>query len=151
MELKKEHRRKKISDIIVENLGHVPSTGEEKRLHAAAVAVAGGDKQSDVERLYAVDQGKIQDYISRAFPDEADRFKFLEECAISNAILAQGHFAKNYTDLTPEGAARAFGIFAEKALSIRKARENGFQEAPVNVAVLLNLQQTLDRLTPKEI
>lgn len=148
MELKAEHRRVKISKVLVENIGHQPSTGKEKRLHAAAIAISAGDKPTDVEKLFAVSQGDIQNYISRAFPDDQDRFKFLEECAISNAIIAQGHFAENYRSLTPEGSARAFGIFAEKALAIRKARESGFQEAPVNVAILLNLQQTLEKLTP---
>lgn len=91
---------------------------------------------------------EIEAFVTRTFPDETDRFKFLEQCAISNAIICQGHFQEMHANMTAEGAARAFGIFADKALQIRKARESGFQEAPVNVSILISLQETLARLTP---
>lgn len=100
------------------------------------------------ETRYTTASKQIEEYVTRTFPDETDRFKFLEQCAISNAILAQGQFQRQHENLTAEGAARAFGIFADKALQIRKARESGFQEAPINVSILISLQETLARLTP---
>lgn len=146
MELKEQHRRQKISEKLQEEIGHKATSPKEQRVHAAATAILAGDKTVDVERSFGVQANEMQNYINRAFPDEGDRFKFLEDCAISNAILAQGHFMDNYKTMTPEGAARSFSLFAGQALAIRKARETQFQETPVNVQVLLNLEQTLNKI-----
>lgn len=148
MELREEHRRQKIAKELQTAIGHAPIDMKEKRVHGAATAVLAGDAPSDACRMFAVHQQEIVNYMNRAFPDDTDRFKFLEECALSNAIIAQGHFMQTYKEMTPEGAARAFGIFADKAIALKKARESGFQEAPVNVAVLINLQETLAKIVP---
>lgn len=89
----------------------------------------------------------LEKVLLRAFPIEEDRMRFLEECAISNAMLAQGRFVDTYSEMTPSEAAKAFALFTGKAIELRKARIADYREPQISIGVILNLQQTLEKLT----
>lgn len=147
----KQDQKASIAKAIELKMGRPPANATERRKRAASTAILAGDKPADVERVFGVAQSEITQYIRTVFPTEEDRFKFLEDCLLTNASLASSVFVKKYSELDAEGAARAMGIFAGKALEVKKARQAGFQEAPINVGVILNLQKTLDNLAAKQI
>ncbi len=149
----KPDQKAQIAKAIELKMGRPAANATEGRKRAALTSLLAGDKPSDVERVFGVAQTELTQYFKTVFPTDDDRFKFLEDCLLTNATLASSQFVKKYGELDAEGAARAMGIFAGKALEVKKARQAGFQEAPINVGVILSLQKTLDNLaTPvKEI
>lgn len=149
--LKEEHR-KKVSKKIDEAVGRPATTEKEERVRAATAAVLSGNSTfSEAQRLYAVKYNDIQKFLTATFQTEDDRYKFMEDCMLTNAMLATGVFQKKYGELSAIDAARAASIFADKAVTIKKAREAGFKEPPINIGVIVSLEKTLKALTPKII
>lgn len=142
-------RKKKIAKKIEEVAKRPPINAKEQRLRAAATATLAGDKNADVCRMFAVSQQEIVRYMRQLFPNEEDRFTFLEEVAITNASLAAKRFQDVFGELSAIDAARAFAAFSGKALEIRKAKESGFKEPEINVQTIVALQQTLSKLNEK--
>lgn len=145
--MKKDKLKDQVHKKIEKAMGRPALDAKEKRLKAATADFLAGDKITEVEKRYAVQAQELNKYIHKAFPQDEDRFKFLEDMMVTNATLAAGRFQDVFGEMNAEQAARAAGIFAGKALEIKKARENGFKEQPVQVGVILQLQETLDRLT----
>lgn len=148
-ELKSEHQRK-IAKKLDEVIGRPPADTKEKRLRAATTDILAGDKPTEVERLYALNNVEIQRFIKKTFPNDVDRYQFLEDCMLQNSMMAQARFAQVFGEMSAIDAARAATMFAGKAIEIRKARENGFKEAPLNVAVILSIEKTLQKLSINE-
>lgn len=145
--MKKDTLKSKVHKKIEKAMGRPPINAKEKRVQAATADFLAGDKITEIEKRYAVQAQELSRYLKKAFPDDEDRFKFLEEMMITNATLAAGRFQDVFGEMNAEQAARAAGIFAGKAIEIKKARESGFKEQPVNVGVILQLQETLNRLS----
>ena len=143
-----EQRKQQIAKELSKKVSR-PITAKEKRVQSAAVAHLAGDKIADIEKVYAVNLAEINRLLKKAFSSDEDRFKFLEECMMSNSVLAMGQFHKKYGEMTAIEAAKASTMFAGRALDIKKAREAGFKEAPINVGVIVALQKTLDGLQTK--
>lgn len=79
-----------------------------------------------------------------------EQYQFLEGCMIENAIKASSIFHDKHEEMTPMEAAKAASLFADRAVSIRKAHEADFKEPPVNVGIILKLQTTLNALSIQE-
>lgn len=149
--MKKDKLKDQVHQKLEKAIGRPPLDAKEKRVKAAAADFLAGDKITEVEKRYAVQAQELSRYIKKAFPQDEDRFKFLEEMMITNATLAAGRFQDVFGEMNAEQAARAAGIFAGKALEIKKARESGFKEQPVQVGVILQLQETLSKLTQQDV
>lgn len=149
--MKKDKLKDQVHQKLEKAIGRPPLDAKEKRVKAAAADFLVGDKITEVEKRYAVQAQELSRYIKKAFPQDEDRFKFLEEMMITNATLAAGRFQDVFGEMNAEQAARAAGIFAAKALEIKKARESGFKEQPVQVGVILQLQETLSKLTQQDV
>lgn len=144
----KEENVKAVAKQLEVAVGRPPEGAKENRTRAATAAVmAGAMTFADAERLYAVSQTEVRRFIERVFPTDDDKYAFLENCMISNAMLASSRFTQCFGELNAVDAARAAAIFAGKATDIRKAREAGFKEAPINVTTILALESTLRKLT----
>lgn len=143
----KQAQKDQIHKAIELQVGRPPVNAQESRKRAAMAEVLAGEPMADVERRYAIAQQELIRYIKQVFPTDQDRFEFLENCMLTNATLAGAKFVEGYSTMTAPEAAKAMAIFAKGALEIRKAREQGFKEAPVNVGIILTLQDTLSKLT----
>lgn len=146
----KQQHKDKIAKAIEIKMGRPPVNAQERRKRSAATDILAGDAISQVERRYAIAQTEINQYIEKVFPTDDDRFKFLEDCLLTNASLAGSKFVASYDSMNAEQAAGAMTKFANAAIAVKKARENGFKEAPINVGVILSLQETLKNLLPKQ-
>jgi hypothetical protein len=144
-------RKEKIAKKLEKELDRKPLTAKEKRLHAASAEFLSGAKMAEVESAFAVQRNEIELYLKKVFPDENARYQFLEEIAITNATLAAKRFTDCFGELSAEGAAKAFAIFSGKAVEIKKAREAGFKEQSINPQILIQLQQTLEKVTPAKV
>lgn len=143
-----QERQMKVATKLEEVIGRPPEGAKETRLRAAtAAAVSGTMTFKDAEKLFAVSHREIQNFIERVFPTEEDKYKFLEDSMIHSSMLATAQFQKTFGQLSAIDAARAATIFAAKATDIRKAREAGFKEAPINVTTIVALEKTLAQLT----
>ena len=148
----KDKQKTEIGRAIEIKMGRPPVNMKERRKRAALTDMLAGDKIADIERKYAVAHSELIRYMKTVFPTDEDRFEFLENCLLTNASLAGAKFVDKYGELTAVEAAKAMAVFSNSALAVKKARESGFKEAPINVGIMLQLQETLNRLTevPKE-
>lgn len=112
------------------------------------VEVLLGDKKWDALKLHLQKTKAVEDQMRRTFPTDDDQFEFLEKNMMVNAMRSMKRFEDTFDQMTPVEAAKAAGTFTGKALDIKKARETGFREPPINVSVILSLEQTLKQLTP---
>lgn len=150
MAILKQDAQNKVATALEKAIGRPAADAKENRLRAATSAVLSGAlTPSEAERTYAVAQTAINKFIERTFPTDEDKYLFLENCMISNAMLAASRFQQCFGELNAIDAARASAIFAGKATDIRKAREAGFKEAPINVTTIVALERTLRNLTPQ--
>ena len=141
-------RQQKVAEALEETIGRPSESAKEARLRGAtSAAISGAMSYKDAERMYAVSHKEIQRFISRVFPSDEDKYKFLEDSMIHNSMLASARFQQAFGEMTAIDAARASTIFAGKATDIRKAREAGFKEAPLNITTIIALEKTLSRLT----
>lgn len=140
-----------VAKALDDKIGRPTSDPFERSLKAAAAnALSGEMSYTAIENLYQISQNEIQTFINKLFPDDNDKFLFLEQVAQQNATLAASVFTAKFTELTAIDAAKAFAIFSSKALDIRKAREMGFKEPPIPIQTLQDLQKTLARLRPEK-
>lgn len=148
----KEENQLRVAKALENAMGRPAANQKEARTRAATAAVmSGSTSYADAERLYGVAQMEIKAFVERTFPTDEDRFAFLENCMLTNAMLASSRFVQCYGELSAVDAARAASIFAGKAVEIRKARETGFKEAPVNVTTIVALEKTLKSLIQKPV
>lgn len=148
MAILKADRQKEIANKLTEKIGRPAANGKEERLLAGTSAVLSGNATyADAQRMYAVSNAEIRRFIEQVFPTEEDKYTFLEECMVSNAMLASSRFQQSFSELTAIDAARAASIFAGKAIEIRKAKETGFKEPPLRVDVIVALEKTLRNLS----
>lgn len=91
----------------------------------------------------------VEAFISETFPTEEDRYEFLEKLAVMSAVDAQKVFQAQVKNMTAMEAARAYGIFMDHAVNIRKARLADFKEPAINITLLTNLERTLNALEIK--
>ncbi len=139
---------KKVATKLAEAIGRPPENATEERKRAATAAVMSGNSTfAEAERMYAISQEQIRRYINRTFPQDEDKYAFLESCMLANAMLAGSRFNQCFGELNAIDAARAMAIFSGKAIEIKKAREAGFKEAPINVTTIVALEKTLRNLT----
>lgn len=143
-------RKKQIDDQLEKKIGRKPISQKEVRLRAATVDILTGDPTTEAMRRYALQQSEISQYLRKLFPTDEERFEFLESCMIANSMIAMQDFQKNHGDMEPADSAKAAAMFAGKALEIKKARENGFKEAPINIGILLSLERTLASIQPAQ-
>jgi hypothetical protein len=144
MSILKEQHRRKLSP-------RVSSTKEETVKKAAEEVLAGQLAVTDVQKKYKIDFVTLQNYIRKEFPTDVEKYDFLENVMQANAMMAAGHFADKVGELSAIDAARAANMFANTALSIKKAREDGFKERPISIGVLINLEKTLKNVTPATV
>lgn len=139
-----------IAKKLQKKLGRPPTTEKEKRVRAAVVDNLAGDKKAQVMRRYGVAIEDLNRLMKQAFPLDADRFEFMEDCMLANSMLAMGVFQEKYTELGALDAAKAAVMFAGKGLEIKKAREAGYKEQPINVLTLIKLENTLNAAITKQ-
>jgi hypothetical protein len=144
----KGEQKQKIAKAIELKIGRPPVNAVERRKRAAVTDMLSGELIADVERKYALAQHELTRFMKQTFPTDEDRFEFLENCLLTNATLAGAKFVATYNEMNAEQAARAMSLFTNSAIAVKKAREAGFKEQPLNVGVILSLQETLNRLTP---
>lgn len=144
----KGEQKQKIAKAIELKMGRPAVNAVEGRKRAALTDMLTGESIADVERKYALAQVHITRYMKQVFPTDEDRFEFIENCLLTNASLAGAKFVSTYNEMNAEQAARAMSMFTNSALAVKKARESGFKEPPINVGVILSLQETLARLVP---
>lgn len=150
-ELKEEHRRK-IVEKLHEGMGRPATSPKETRVIAATAEILSGTATiSQAEKIYAVRYMEVKRFLEKTFSTEEDKYKFLEDCMITNAMLASNVFQEKYDQMSALDAARAASLFSDKAVTIRKSRESGFRETPINVGVILSLERTLNKLTNETI
>lgn len=146
----KDKQKTKIAKAIEIRLGRPPVNSEERKIRAGLTDVLVGEKPAEVVRKYAMPVVDLLRYMKQVFPTDEDRFEFLENCLLTNANLAGNKFVEKHGELTAAEAAKAMATFANSALSVKKAREAGFKEAPINVGIILQLQETLSKLAEPE-
>jgi len=96
---------------------------------------------------YSTDKQKVEKVILSKFDDDDDsKFEFLEQRMASNSMRAMKIFEEKAEEMTASDAAKAAVLFAAKSLDIKKAREAGFREAPINVGIIMKLEATLAKL-----
>lgn len=139
----------KIAQALQKKKGRSSVDQQEANLHEATVSQLAGDKS--VAKALSINPHQIKAYLSQLFPDEQDRYTFLEECAITNAALSNARFKDSFSEMTPMEAAKAYGIFAGKAVEIRKAKEANFREAPISPQILIQLEKTLQMVAPAKV
>lgn len=129
----------------------IPIDEEGVRLQEAAAEVMSGSKLASVEKHFGVTSYEISRYIKKSLPTEEERYNFLEDCMLTNSVLAMSTFQRNFELMLPLDAAKAASIFASKAIEIRKARNDGFREPPVSVNTIVSLEKTLKTLAERSI
>lgn len=145
-ELKQEHKRKIVNQLEKE-IGRPSTSMRETRLRAATAEVLSGTPMAEAQRMYAVQQGDLDRFIKQVFPTDTDRYEFLEQCMLTNSMLAMARFHEVYKEMDAIDAARAATLFAGKAVDIRKARTEGFREQPISIGAIITLEKTLKLLT----
>lgn len=149
----KGDQKTKVARAIEIKMGRPPVNAKERKKRAGLSDVLVGEIPADVARKHGIAPQELVQYMRQVFPTDEDRFEFLENCLLTNANLAGTKFVEKFGELTAPEAAKAMSTFAMTALQVKKAREAGFKEAPINVGIILQLQNTLSRLAdkPKEI
>jgi len=142
----KHQQRIRVAKAIEIRLGRPASDAKERNKRAALTAVSIGDAPADVTRAYGVTQAALARYMKQVFPTDEDRYEFLESCLLTNASLAGDKFVEKFGEMTAPEAAKAMSTFAMTAVHVKKAREAGFKDAPINVGIILRLQDTLTKL-----
>lgn len=146
----REQFRRKIVEKLEEKVGRPATSVKETRVRAAASEVLSGKAtMAQAGRAYAVTYHDIQHFLEKTFPNEEDRYKFLEEAMIGNSVLSMKRFAESYETMDAIDAARAATMFAGKAAELRKARLDGFKEPPIGVNLIISLERNLQKLTEK--
>lgn len=146
----KQAQKDKLGKAIELKMGRKPANVAERRKRSAATDLIAGDSPADVERRYAIAQGEVENFIKKVFPSDEERFEFLENAMLANATLASAKFVKVYDTMTAVEAATSAVKFAGAAIAIKQAREKGFKETPINVGIILQLQETISKLNMKE-
>lgn len=124
---------------------------EISQLKLAVSAVLEGRELSKVASEFDVTTHELSEYVQKLFPTDDDRYGFLEDSMVANAMLASKIFQEKYTELSALDAAKAAGMFAGKALEIKKGRNDGFKTPPIQVGILISLKETLKNLnTPPD-
>lgn len=147
----KDEQKSRIAKKLAEKIGRPAANAKEKRLRAAAKDQLAGEGIAEIERMYAINQTELNRFFKRIFPTDTDRFQFLEECMVTNAAIAMQVFTEKHKEMTAIEAAKAATLFAEKAVVIKKAREAGFKEPPINVAAILRLEKTLNVIAEQHV
>lgn len=147
-----DRRKRLVEEKLNEAIGRPPADEKEATLRQATVAVLSGEmtpKQAKTE--YEVSQAQIQKFMQRTFATEEDRYEFVENCFLTNAVLSSAIFEKKHTELSAIDAARAASMFSKGATEIRKARQSDFKEPPLRVDVILSLEQSLKTLNTEAV
>lgn len=143
----KDEHKTQIAKAIELKMGRPPVNAIERRKRAGVTDIMAGDPIAIVERKYALAGIELQQYMKQVFPTDEEKFEFIENCLLRNAALAGARFVQTYNDLSADQAATAMVKFATAATTIKKGRESGFKEPPMNVGIILSLQKTLENLT----
>lgn len=104
-----------------------------------------GDSQLAVETKHQVSSGYVRKLLVRHFGSREQLDEILEDVLLENALVASSIFERKKETLTARDAATAAGIFTQRYLEKKRAREN--PEAPIlPVHVVLKMEQTLSQL-----
>lgn len=142
-------QKQKIAETLQKKKGRPHVDQKEANLHEAASSHLAGDNSK--QKQLQIKPHEIKAYLKQLFPDEHDRYTFLEEISLTNAALSAKRFQDCFSELTPGEAAKAYGVFAGKAIEIRKAREANFREAPISPQILISLEKTLQQVSPAKV
>jgi hypothetical protein len=141
----KDKTKAKIAAELAKKLGP-GGTAREKRVQAAAKDYLAGDKMSEIEKMYAVNLQDITRVLKKAFTTDDERYEFMENCMVAGAVQALNQFDKKHSEMDAVGAAKAATMLMGRALDVKKAREAGFRETPINVGLIVSLQKTLNAI-----
>lgn len=78
-------------------------------------------------------------------------FDSLEKLFLQNAEAAAIAFKASMHLLNAEQLAKCAVMFAGKGLEIRMAREKGFKDQPINTNILIQLSETLKKVTAAKV
>lgn len=113
----------------------------DERLTAVAKHLA-GKSQREVETEMGLGNGYVNSALKRMFPDKAILEDLLEKLMLNNAVTAGQVFHEKAKDLTPKDAAIAGGIYTQRYIDLKKAKNSGFKETP-STSLILTLESTL--------
>ena len=95
---------------------------------------------------YSTNKQAVEKVILEKFDGDDLKFEFLEQRMATNAMRAMQVFEAKAEEMTASDAAKAAVLFAAKSLDIKKAREAGFKEPPINVGIIMKLEKSLAKL-----
>lgn len=84
-------------------------------------------------------------------PSDGNVFESLEKLFLTNANSAAIAFKASMHLLNAEQLAKCAAMFAGKGLEIRMAREKGFKDQPINTQILIQLSETLKKVSPAKV
>lgn len=130
----------KLKEVILKRL---PADDVRRSKHASAIARhLMGDPAAKVERQMGVNSSLIHRLMDMVFPDKADMLATLETTLGANALIANAVFMQKAHELNPRDAALSAGIFAQRALELKRDRE-GKDITPIDFKLVVNLEATL--------
>lgn len=132
---------------IVKNGGTM--RGEKHGVGKVATALAEhltGVTQRECEEKYKLSNGYLNLMLKKMFPNTEAMEKCLEEVLLSNAIICGAVLREKAPEMSGKDAAIATGIMSQRFLEVKKARQNNFREDTPSIAILLQLQSTMEKV-----
>lgn len=118
----------------------------QRRLIEALADHWAGESLKDAGLKYGLTEGKLYAYRQRFLKVDSALPQYIEELFCHAAMAAIGIWHDKKENLSAHQAALSAGIFAEKAILMRKARVNNYTEETVSLAILQKLAGVLDKV-----
>lgn len=119
---------------------------EERKLIEAMADNLSGEALKDSALKYGIAPERLATYRARFFRADSALAQFLEEIMLAGSIRCVGIFNDKANELTAFQAATIAGIFADKAVALRKARTTDYTEESVPLATLQKIGDIMERI-----
>lgn len=105
-----------------------------------------GEALKDSALKHSVPVEKLSAFKSQFFRADNALPQYLEELMMQASVRAIGIFHDKADEMTPVQAGMVAGIFADKALALRKARSSDYKDADVPLATLQKAVSLMEKL-----